>query len=270
MSRLAHHLDDAALIRLLDDVDDAGHADHDRSRLHLEACDRCARAARELARQDARVRAAIADVRWAEPPPLPVVGRPLGRRAGRPARRRSWQQAPWLKAAAVLLLVAAPAVALEPVRERIAALATAATGALAARGDGAGTATFGARSGAEGAAAIAPEAGAPQAGTALRFAAPALLVVEISSWQRAGELRLEPATGADAVLEVVGDAAGTVPVLWRGGVRIPNAPAAAADYRLRIPASVERVRVRLPGGSAAMDVDGAALRRVTRIPLAGG
>jgi hypothetical protein len=144
----------------------------------------------------------------------------------------------WLKAAAVVLLVAAPAVAIPSVRGWVAERV------------GLGTEP--------GPALTEMRATAASAPSAIRFVpAPGEFVLLVSTTQAVGTLTLGRAEGEEAVLELA-EPAQAEAVVSAGSVRIENSPSATGGYALRLPTSVASVRIDLGGRSimvAGTDLD---------------
>ncbi|MEX0907650.1 MAG: hypothetical protein WD054_04915 [Gemmatimonadota bacterium] len=153
----------------------------------------------------------------------------------------------WMRAAAVLLLVAGPVAALPQLRQW---LIEAATGTPAAAPAPAAVETL-----------------STQAATAsFRFASEgSMLAVAFDATPTAGTLTIRSADGAEAVLEIAG-AAGAGPVLSASGVRMRNDAASAASYVLSVPSSVTAVTV-TAGGRALGTFERAAIAGIVVLEL---
>jgi hypothetical protein len=221
----AAHLSEADLVRHLDREGDA--AEQDRRETHLRACDACAGRARQLGGQSDLVRAWLYRADHDHSP------------ASLPTARRRAAAGPWLKAAIIVLLLAAPLAAVPPVRDWVA--------------ERIGLA--GVRDPAPSALATAETPGR----AAIRFTPqPGTFTVRLDAPVPGATLALGRADGTEAVLDVapaeeseVGDA----PVVSEDAVRLPATP--DRRWELRVPASVDAVRVIAGGG--ALHVTAAAL-----------
>jgi anti-sigma factor RsiW len=271
------HLRDSDLVRLIDG--EPAPAERPRWDSHLASCARC-RGQVERLRSDAEVvrawigraafEAALPQRAFLPPDPAlaanaagtpaatPAAPRPVPPRAAAAertldghARRRArsaWQVAPpWLRAAAVLVLVAAPVAAIPGLRGWV-------TDTIAElRPDVA------LERAAEPAAAGAYDA-------AIRFApARGSFSVQFDAAQHGGTLRVGRTDGAEAVLEIHGPA-GDVPVVSAAALRISNTPQSSASYVLQVPAAVTSVTVRVGTRTVAV-FDAAALRAGVELPV---
>jgi hypothetical protein len=148
------------------------------------------------------------------------------------AARRSRTMTPWLRAAAIIALLATPAAAIPALRQWVA-------DAVSGAGEETGTTL------------VAPRAAAET--DLIRFVpAHGAFVVEVEQLQRAGELRLERAAGAEAVLQA-DDEHGALPVVSAAVLRIRNRAEDATGYTLQLPASVSSVTVRMAGRSTVVE-----------------
>jgi anti-sigma factor RsiW len=243
----ALHPDDGALVRRLDGAADDG----ERGALdaHLAACRACAARADALARRSALVAAALAaDAAGAPPVPFgwgDVTWRATARAA---ARRRTLG---WRVAAGLAL--AAGAAAAAPVAARWARRTPAPPQTTAAR-------------------AVAPIAPSPHAAsaepTSVAFApGGSTLRVVVAEPQAAGVLELRAADAPGPVVAaVLGDAIGAQLLVLPGELRVRNAPARGASFRLTLPPGVRRVEVRV-GDAPAARVDVARGAAPVRLPL---
>jgi anti-sigma factor RsiW len=181
--------------------------------------------------------------------PAPVPARkPALERWRVPRRPAAWRTtaAPWLKAAAILLLLAAPVAAIAPLRDwvgdRIAALVSRPVPPTAA-----------------------PAATPVTTAAAVRFMpAPGTLAVVFDARQASGDLVVGRTTGAEAILEVEGDPA-PEPVVSARMLRIANTSGTTVSYRLLLPPAVERVELAL--GDRQVTLEAADLDRATVIRL---
>lgn len=263
------HLTDAELMRILDD--EAPPDTGDRSG-HLQACDRCADALEQL-RSESRLitlwleraafeeapaggagagaadRGVAAGVDRATSPaeagadsaargrPAGPAGRTPSRRVG--ARSSSWLRSPWLKAAAVLVLVAGPLAAFPGVRAWV-------VEQVSGPGD-------------PGTAVTAPEATDPP--MVLRFTPdPGAFTVRFPLGAT-GSIIVERSTDARAELEARGG--DPEAVVAASSLEIRNE--GEGRYRLRLPAAVTGVWVRV--GERAVAVTGAQIDRRTVVDL---
>jgi hypothetical protein len=250
----APHLTDEELLRLIDDEGDATwRTERDG---HIAACSRCARELETLGADALVVREWVERAAFEAALPTRTAdgrqaanatpGRGRALRFVTPARASSHRVSPWLRAAAVLALLAAPVAALPGVR---AWLADAVTGGEAP----ADVRTMSAPSASPTAAVIRF---VPEAGT---------FVVDLAAAQAAGVLQVGRATGAEVVLEsTVEPVEG--PIVSASSLRIPNAAGDEGSYLLQVPAGVTRVTVRV-AGSVVSVIDAAALNAGTAVPL---
>jgi hypothetical protein len=264
----ARHLDDAVLLRLLDGEHSPGE-DYARD-AHVGACTRCAAALAQLRDDAATVRGWLERAAFEDAlPPAAALphGHPLAQapahgpselaggvrgtdrhgRGGAPRSARSWHDtAPWLRAAAILLLIAAPVAAIPAVREFVTGAITDLRGAPQVE-----------------APASAPITTAP---SIIRFQpAGGEFLVRIDAAQAAGTLRIVPAPGREAVLQLHdGGVAG--PVIAADAVHLRNAAAATDSYVLYLPPTVTRVTVLIAGRTVAV-LPATALTAAVEVPL---
>jgi hypothetical protein len=239
------HPDDADLVRMMDgeEATDRKHA----LAGHVAACGRCAGAAAALQRDAATVRAWLelaafedadfedADSDRVAPARQPAAGLPARSREG--SRRRPFAVAPWLlRAAAIVLLAAAPVAAIPSLRS---ALLDAVAGG---RADGP---------------AVPPvtgpgaEAAGPPDVAGVRFVpAAGSFTVRIDAAQALGSLHILPAGGQEALLRVGHPGIGAV--VAPSGVEIRNTAGDAGSYTLHLPAGVTSVTVVVAGGRVAV------------------
>lgn len=211
------HLSDADIIRYLDR--EGGAVEGARQDAHLRACDDCAGRLRAFEHRSALVS------RWleeADAPHEPAAPPEWLTGARRPRRLRAAGAAsPWLRAAIIVLLLAAPLAALQPVRQWVAERV--------------------------GLAEPSPDptlttAAAHEDPAALRFTpAPGRFTVRLDGAAPGATLRLERAAGAEAVLR---GSAGLAlpPVVSDDAVRLPAGDAAAGrSFTLALPATVDEL-----------------------------
>jgi hypothetical protein len=201
------HVDDAALVRCLDQEGDGD--EQAAVRGHVTACATCAGRLGELERRSRALRVAL---RAADPAP----------RVTRPAPRWGWRAA-----AAVLVLVAIGG-AVHPVRAWVLKRAEALWTALAGPAEPD----------------RAAGRSAETAETAVSFVpADGPFTIEIANRQAMGSLALEATRGDTARAAVVGGTGGEGLVVLPAGLRIANPPTSGARYRIMLPARLGPVRV---------------------------
>jgi hypothetical protein len=232
----APHLGDDELLRLIDEDGDA--LWRGEKEAHLTHCALCStelaalRADQQLVRECIDAAAFEADL------------------APRRAASTRFTRTGWLRAAAVLLMIAAPVAALPGLRAWI---ADAVTGGEAPM---------------EGRTMAAPEAAVESA--IVRFVpAAGTFSVVVDAAQRDGVLHIRHVTGPEAALEThsQGAASATEPVFAESRLRLHNAPSSADSYSLALPSSVTRVVVFI-GGAQVAELGVAALRGGATVPLA--
>jgi hypothetical protein len=270
------HLADDELLRFIDGEDDPLQPDWAG---HVSSCDQCSREV-QLLRGNAGVvrewldRAAFED---SLPPRLHVLAADSARRDGAasrrdstaarrastaprpdstaprrdaPAPRRARQSvAPWLRAAAVLVLLASPVAAIPALRQWLVGTVT----ELRDTPDMVPAAVPQERSAAQGASAIRF---VPVAGT---------FAVDLDAAQATGVLVIRHGAGNEAVLQQTG--AGEVePVISATSLRVRNESGSTASFNLQLPVTVNRVVVRV-AGAHVRTVDAAALAAGVSIDL---
>ncbi|HSJ23966.1 MAG TPA: hypothetical protein VK929_04760 [Longimicrobiales bacterium] len=241
------HLGEDELLRFIDNEgDDAWRAGRQR---HLAACQACTRELDLLAADADLVRTWVDAAAFeADLPPAAAGGR-VPHRTGN-ERRRHVMASPWLRAAAVLLLMAAPVVAVPALREWV---------VDSIIGDGA----------TPGAATLAVPESAGEAAIIRFVPAAGPFIVSVDAAQEDGTLTLRvDADAGQAALETLPypGGASVEPVISEGSLRLRNSPAAAASYTLTLPASVTRVVVTVDGVPVA-DLDTTALAGGVTLPL---
>jgi anti-sigma factor RsiW len=239
------HLDDGAIVRFLDG--EAAADERAGVEAHLAACPVCADRLVDLRRRSLNLGILLSRGDFAVPPlpaapAAPVVDELAARRAARrmPAR-------PWLQAAAVAMLLVSAGLFAAPVRGWV-------------RGLLGGDAPVAERPAPP---LPAPTTEVPRAGARIQFTPQgAELSVEVSHPQAGGALLLEAGPGTTVSAEVRAPA-GTAPaelLVLPSALRIANDPASVAEYRVTVPASVRRVRVRI-GSAPPTIVERAGLGR---------
>lgn len=159
----------------------------------------------------------------------------------RRAARRASTNRPWLRAAAIVLLVLGVGVLATPARAWVAALVA----ELFGGGDEPAPVEAPAPT------TTAEPAPETQAASRVEFVpAGSTFSIDVANAQAAGGLTLQRAAGETAVAEIVGAGSADFLVL-PSGLRIQNAAGAGAEYRVSVPASVRRVTVRVAGHETA-------------------
>jgi hypothetical protein len=264
MARPDAHLADDELLRFIDGEDDPLQPDWAG---HVSSCARCSEEV-QLLRGHAGVvrewldRAAFED---ALPPRLHVGAADSARRDSTAPRRDStaprrdstaaprrarYSLAPWLRAAAVLVLLASPVAAIPALRQWLVGTVT----ELRDTPDMVPAAMPQERSAAPGSSAIRF---VPVAGT---------FAVDLDAAQATGVLVIRHGTGNEAVLQQTGT--GEVePVISATSLRVRNGSGSTASFQLQLPVTVSRVVVRV-AGAHIRTVDAAALAAGVSIDLA--
>jgi hypothetical protein len=247
------HLDDGALVRLID----GEAADDERGRVeaHVEACPVCAERLGSLRRRSVNLGVLLARGDFAVPAaPSAPVDELAARREARTAAPRAPSRV-WLRAAAVAALVIGAGLFSSPVRAWFRDL-------LGGPGSGASLARRAP------APAPAPVAESPSTSARVHFTPEGEeMVVEIARGQARGALVLATGPSSTATAEVRAPAGALADVLvLPTGLRISNGPTSVAEYHVAVPATVQRVRVRI-GTAPAITVPAAELARGRRIEL---
>ncbi len=213
------HLDDADLIRALDGAVPAP---------HVASCEACARQRDRLARRGERF-AALLEAADEAPRALTLAVDRRPRASARPFLRRP---AGRLAAAAVLALIAAGAV-VPPVRAWVIDRATALWHAVTGRAPAApSSAPPGSRSGSS----ASSVAFVPQPGS---------FTIHVTARQAGGELAIEASTDSIVSAGVEPGAGAGEWVVLPDGLRLVNTADATHRYRVRVPATVTRIVVRI-------------------------
>ncbi len=252
------HPEDGVLLRLLDGEADA--AEQAAAGPHAAGCAECRARMDAMARRRDALAALLARTDF----PVPVASAPRPdviplhsrRRQGAPAR-------PWLRAAAIVLVVLGVGVMASPARAWVGRWIAQAWESVT--GDAAPAPAS--------APAPAPDPGpAEQAPAAQVGFVPtgAELSVVVAHPQDAGALTVAAAPGASATAEVVGGTGAADLLVLPAAVHVRNAPGSAAEYRLTLPSSVRRVRIRVGGGrETVVDMAGVG-DGGRRVELSGG
>jgi hypothetical protein len=232
------HLEDAALMRLIDDPDSPQATGDAR---HAAGCAACAAELQALRDRDAFVRSWI---RRTTPAPAPPLRHRTRRPAPAAARHRA---AAWLRAAAVIAVIAAPVAASPQLREWVAERADSVLGRSAPS----------LRS-------VAGEPAAPASRVFRFLPAPGDFDVVIDGAGAGSALRVLRSDGSEASLAIADEGADP-PLITAGGVHLHGSGTRDAEYVLQVPATIQRVRIQAAGGIrfvTAAEIDAGA-----RVPL---
>ena len=245
-SLLADHLSDGDLVRLLDGEE----ALRDDVEAHLARCAECQERFGVLRRRSERLSGLLIATDAALPEPDMLAARRLRNQQRRLAQRVT---PTWMRAAAVVVLLLGGAMLAEPVRAWVADW-------LGARW-------------AELTSSTPPEPAqlpvvvepVPEANTRVQFT-PASEEVELNfaSAQAGGAVAVEIGDVPEVTVQVQGGAADLL--VLPGGVRIANRPESVAEYRVEVPARVQRLRVQIGEGRPVI-LSGDQLAAGQRIPL---
>ncbi len=255
----ARHLDDAEIVRLIDG--EAAGQEQRRWRDHLSACARCQE---EVAAMRAHSRTISewldrADLQPDEERATPMAeaegtsARRLEARRRLPARRSHLTAGPWLKAAAIILLMAAPVMAIPGAREWV------------AQRIGTGTANV-----AQAETTLATP-GEDDDAVLIRFQpAEGAFLLSISTIQAEGMVTISR-TSADgeAVLEVGTGRDRPQTVVSGRGIQIENQVTSTASYALALPRGVSHVLLVLGEHRLELghdDIDGHFVLSLDRVP----
>lgn len=259
------HLEDGVLVRLLDDQADASEAAEVRD--HLAACAGCRSRLELLRRRGATLSRILARTDFAAPSmsastpmPMPTAGpaRPDGADVIPLRRPAPMAQRPWMRAAAIVLVALGVGVLASPARAWIARWVSERMAAVSGTPDAGGERPV-----------AAPMPVAPLPGSSVRFTpAGDEFTLTIAHAQAAGTLTLAPVNGAEVVAEVVPGTGDAELLVLPAGLRVGNEPGAAAEFRVGIPASVRRVRLRVGAGPERVVARG-EMGEEMRIGLAG-
>lgn len=219
---IERHLSDGDLLRYIDG--DASGDDRERWHGHVEGCPRCAGAVRALER-DSRLLS-----EWLDRASFEAGSR----------RRRSMLLGTWARAAAILVLMAAPVAAFPAVRSWVVERVVG--------GEEAAVADF------------APAAAADES-TRLQFVPAAGELVVRFDPEVQGSISIHRSTGAEAMLTSSGGDPETVVSPSRLQIRNPQ----PGRYQLRVPDGTSGVRIRI--GDRTMTVSGSRIDRGTTVEL---
>lgn len=256
------HLSDGDLVRLLDGELDA--EERARVEAHAAGCEACAARLRRLRRRSARLSGILlASDPQAPPAPVQAPDELALRRASRDRQAHSAPAPrPWLRVAAVVVLLLAAGVVASPLRAVVAEWLRTQWERIAAPG-----------AGAPAPAAEAPAAPAPErspAGARVQFTPQGTtFTLDVAVPQGAGSVEVRRAAGTSATAEQTGGGAQAELLVLPSGVRIRNAPGATADYRVTVPASVRTVRVRVGEGRETV-LTAEEVAAGARVELGGG
>jgi hypothetical protein len=256
----APHLDDDALLRLIDDDgDDRWRAD---TQQHLASCILCTQQLESLAADGALIRDWLHQAAFEEQLPPARLERDaaaMGPRlvgGDRPVRTsgqvpRVHVNSAWLRAAAILLMIAAPVAAFPGLRAWISDAVTGADPAAEVR-------TL-----------AAPQDVATDQAVVRFTPQPGAFTVVVDAAQQAGVLHVSRTlTGDEAILEAApqpGEAPAE-PVFAETSLRLRNTTEAAASYNLVLPPLVTSVSITVAGSEIAR-LSGADLDAGTAVPL---
>jgi hypothetical protein len=96
--------------------------------------------------------------------------------------------------------------------------------------------------------------------------AEAEFTLEFASRPSAGAVIVERTGGSQAVVEMLQGGDEAELLVLPAGVRVRNTPASTSDYRVRMPASVHTLRMRIAGGAPTV-LRGDAIAAGTRVEL---
>ena len=219
------HLSDGDLVRFLDQEGEP--AERERMDGHLRRCDPCGQRLDSLRRRSQRLSVLLAQTTPAAPEPDVLAA----------VRARKGRQAspPWLRVAAMVIVVLGAALRGEPVRAWVADFL------------GIGRTELAAPTQAEPQPApVTPMA--PEAGTRVQFTPTSAEVeLDVASYQAGGAISFVAGEVPEVTVQVQG---GTADLLvLPSGIRIGNTPTSTADYQVMLPDGVRQVRVRIGGGA---------------------
>ena len=242
MTEAMTHLSDGDVVRHLDGEGEA--AERARRDEHVRSCAECAARVRRVGQQSETITTWLART----DPGLPAGSAAQVRAAGaagttRFGRPRPDAVRPWLRAAAIILLIAAPLAALQPVREWV-----------AERIGGADDAT-----------APATRTAETADPSVIRFTpAPGTFTVRVADTAAGAILAIGRTSGEEAVLRGVGG--GDAPVVSEDALRLAGGAAATGRrFDLLVPVAVEEVRVIV--GTRIERIGGAGLEAGSRVDL---
>lgn len=252
------HLEESDLLALVDG--ELAPMQRDVRLAHVARCDDCATRLQTLRLRTSNFSRLLAGVELPEDfvfPRMPEPSRVIPITALAP--RRSWTQSAWARAAIIALVVIVPFATVAPLRAWVVDTLGAAWSEVRGIFGGEDDASAPVAPAPATAPAAAP-AEEPASGATVFFTpAPGSFVLVVSERQAGGTLTLGRAEGSEGSAEVIGGAAET-PLVSETGIRILNAPGSVASYRVRLPSTVTRVRVRI-GAAAPVEVTADELAR---------
>jgi hypothetical protein len=245
------HLSDGEIVQALDGA--LPPPERERADAHLAGCDLCGGRLRQLRVRSVRLGALLREADWETPP-----AQALDELSVRRARRTAPVPRPWLRAAAVVLVLLGAGVLASPLRAR--ALEWIST-------------QWAQLSGAEArpTAPAPPSLEEPPAGTRIRFVpVGGVFTVEFDFAQPGGTVTLRLGDSDSATVEQVG---GSAPVELlvipsESRVRVRNRAGDTSDYRVRVPEGAQGVRIRV-GNRPAVTASRAQLADGERVRLGG-
>lgn len=222
------HLDESALLRVIDE--DGAAEELALFHAHLLTCDGCTSRMDLLERRSVRVSEMLDELQL--PPdfkhPVPVSPFPASTRAG--VRSPRGFRTDWIRAAAVIVLLLAPLLAIQPLRAAVGEWLSARWTEVAALVGGGS----------------APERRADDAGATLWFApAGPELRVEVAARQTGGALIIRISPTDEGSLQVVNGNGNEMPMISDRRIQILNTPQSVASYELGVPSGVRTVIVRV-------------------------
>lgn len=222
------HLDESALLRLIDG--DGAAEELAALRTHLRSCDACTSRMDLLERRSVRVAAVLDELQLPADFRHPAPGSPFSTSTRAGARSRLGSRTGWMRAAAVVVLLLAPLLAIRPLRAAV-------NEWLSARWTEVAELVRGGS---------APAPPADDAGATLWFApAGPELRVEFAARQTGGALIIRISPTDEGSLQVVNGTGGETPMISDRGIRILNTRHSVASYELGVPSGVRSVIVRV-------------------------
>lgn len=259
------HLDDSDLLALVDD--EFTPMERDVRLAHVARCDGCAARLQTLRLRTSNLSRLLADVQLPDDfvfPRMPEPSTVIPITALPP--RRTWMHSAWARAAIIALVVIVSFATVAPLRAWVMERWSDVREMLGGRDAAPAPAAPASQPAAPASQPAAPE---PQpAGGATVYFTPASgrFVLTVSERQASGTLTLGRAEGSEGTAEVIGGATET-PLVSESGIRILNTHGSTASYRVLLPSSVARVRVRV-GGGAPIEVTADELARGRVVNLA--
>ena len=221
------HPEDGDLVRLIDS--EVGLAERQPLYAHLHECTVCTTRLEQLRRRLAQLSGLLIATDIARPANASPPARPI-RALGR--TRPTLVVLPWMRAAAVIVVLIGAAALVSPVRAWVAQWVRQWTEQSAPQARAPQTS--------------APEQVIPERSTRVAFTpTDDVLLLEFASSQAAGAVQFQPGSGSEASVEVLRSASDVDLLVLPGGVRVNNTQAAGADYHVVVPSAVQLVRVRI-------------------------